>query len=118
MGRRYGDAYQLAMDFLQDSEAEEEKQRGEIERAHQREVEQARERAEFQRTRAEEEAVRATEQARAASRLKVIAVAIGVLLLFTISVAIYAFSQQNKAATARAGCERKREGGCTRSRRG
>ena len=56
---RYGDAYQLAMDFLQASEAEEEKQRREHERAYQRELEQANERAEMQRIRAEEQAARA-----------------------------------------------------------
>jgi hypothetical protein len=80
---RYGDAYQLAMDFLQASEAEEAKQRCEQERAHQRELERAREFAEV--------------QTRAASRLKVIAVAIGVLLLVTIIMTIYAFDARNKA---------------------
>ena len=97
---RYGDMYQMAMDFLTDSEAEEEKQRREHERAHQRELEQARALAEVQRTRAEEQAARATEQARAASRLKIIAAATGALLLITIGVAIYAFIQQNRAAAA------------------
>ena len=122
---RYGDAYQLAMDFLEASEAEEEKQRREHERAYQRELEQARELAEVQRTRAEEQAARAAEQARAASRLRAITMVIGVLLLVTISVAIYAFSQRNRAADAQQraeeaqqGCRSKRAGGCTRSRRG
>ena len=117
---RYGDAYQLAMDFLQASEAEEEKQRREHERAHQRELEQARELAEVQRTRAEEQAARAAEQARAASRFKMITMVIGVLLLVTISVAIYAFSQRNRAASAQQHakkaqqrCGRKRAGGCS-----
>jgi len=97
---RYGDAYQLAMDFLKESEAEEEKQRRDNERARQRELEQARERAEFQRTRAEEQTARAAEQARTASRLKAVTVVIGVLLLVTISVALYALSQRNRAADA------------------
>jgi tetratricopeptide (TPR) repeat protein len=97
---RYGDSYQLAMDFLTESEAEEEKQRHEHERAQQRELEQARELAEVQRTRAEEQAARAEEQARAASRFRAITMVIGVLLLATISVAIYAFLQRNKAADA------------------
>jgi hypothetical protein len=96
---RYGDAYQLAMDFLKASEAEEEKQRHEHERARQRELEQAREFAEVQRTRAEEQAALAAAQARAASRLR-ITMLIGVLLLVTISVAIYAFLQRNMAADA------------------
>jgi hypothetical protein len=39
---RYGDAYQSAMDFLKEREAEEEKQGYERERAQQRELEQAR----------------------------------------------------------------------------
>jgi hypothetical protein len=103
---RYSDAYQLAIDFLKESEAEEEKQRRENERAHQRELEQARERAEFQRTRAEEQAARAAEQARAASRLRVITVAIGVLLLVTISAAIYAFIQRDIAAEAQRHAEK------------
>jgi hypothetical protein len=51
---RYGDAYQLAIDFLRESEAEEEKQQREKELAYQRELDHARERAEFQRVRAEE----------------------------------------------------------------
>src|SRR5215510_11394369 len=97
---RYGDAYQVAMDFLEASETEEEKQRHEHERAHQRELEQAREFAEMQSARAEEQATRAAEQARAASRLRAITMVIGVLLLVTISVAIYAFSQRNMAASA------------------
>jgi energy-coupling factor transporter ATP-binding protein EcfA2 len=80
---RYGDAYQLAMDFLQASEAAEDKQRREQEQARQRELEQARELADV--------------QTRAASRLKVIAGVIGVLLLITISLTIYAFDAKNKA---------------------
>ena len=60
---RYGDAYQLAMDFLTESEAEEEKQRRERERAQQRELEQARERAEFQRIGQKSKRARAAEQA-------------------------------------------------------
>jgi energy-coupling factor transporter ATP-binding protein EcfA2 len=92
-GARYGDAYQLAMDFLQASEAEEEKQRREYERAQQRELERAKDLAEFQRIRAEE-------QARAARRFKMTTVAVGVLLLLTIGVAIYAIRQQNRAASA------------------
>jgi hypothetical protein len=90
---RYGDAYQLAIDFLKESEVEEEKQRRENERAHRRELEQARERAEFQRT-------LAAEQARSTRLFKLIAVAIGVLLLVAITVAIYAFSVQRKAVAA------------------
>ena len=97
---RYGDAYQLAMDFLEESEAEEEKQRHEHERAQRKQLEQAREFAEMQSARAEEQATRAAEQARAASRFRAITMVIGVLLLVTISVAIYAFLQRNKAADA------------------
>jgi WD40 repeat protein len=104
--KRYGDAYQLAMDFLQESEAEEEKQRSEHEQAHQRELEQVRERAELQRIRAEEQAARAAEQARAARRFKAITVVVGILLLMTIGVAIYAISQRNKAATAQQHAEK------------
>jgi tetratricopeptide (TPR) repeat protein len=54
----------------------------------------------MQSARAEEQATRAAEQARAASRLRAITMVIGVLLLVTISVAIYAFRQRNKAADA------------------
>ena len=61
---RYGDAYPLAMDFLTESEAEEETQRREREQAQQRELEQAKERAELQRIRAEEQVARAAEKAR------------------------------------------------------
>jgi hypothetical protein len=113
---RYGDAYQLAMDFLEASEAEEEKQRHEHERAHRRELEQARElaemqsaRAEEQATRAEEQATRAEEQAKTASRLKVIAGVIGVLLLVTIFLAYYALKQTNEASDARHQAEAARQ---------
>src|SRR4029434_4320446 len=54
----------------------------------------------MQSARAEEQAARAAEQARVASRLRAITMVIGVLLLVTISVAIYAFRQRNKAADA------------------
>src|SRR5262249_50773313 len=94
---RYGDAYQLAMGFLEASEAEEEKQRHERERVYQRELEQARELAEVQRTRAEEQAARAAEQAIAARRLEGVAVASGVVLLLTMIAAMYALIQQNRA---------------------
>ena len=82
----YGDAYQLAMDFLKESEAEEEEQRREIELAHLRDLEQA---------------ARAAEQARSASRFKVITVAISVLLVVTIGVSIYALTLRNIAASAK-----------------
>ena len=85
---RYGDAYPLAMAFLQASEAEEEKQRREHEQARQRELD-----TEVQRTRAEE-------QTRIARRLKVITWVVGVLLLVTISLAFYAFIQGNMATAA------------------
>ena len=113
---RYGDAYQVAIDFLEASEAEEEKQRHEHERAHQRELEQAREfaemqsaRAEEQAARAEEQAARAEEQAKTASRLKVITGVIGVLLLVTILLAYYALKQTNEASDARHQAEAARQ---------
>ena len=59
---RYGDAYQLAMDFLTESEAEKEKQRHELERARRHEL----------------------EQARSASRLKTIIGTIGTLVVVVI----------------------------------
>jgi tetratricopeptide (TPR) repeat protein len=96
---RYGDAYQLAMDFLTESEAEEENQRRAHEQAQLRELEQARELAEVQRSRAEEQAARYAEQGRT-RKPKVIATVSVVLLLLTITFAIYAHSQRSRAAHA------------------
>ena len=96
---RYGDAYQLAMDFLEASEARRKNSSASMSEPTSV-VEQAREFAEMQSARAEEQAARAAEQARAASRFRAITMVIGVLLLVTISVAIYAFLQRNKAADA------------------
>ena len=86
-GTRYGDKYQLAIDFLRESEVEEEKQRHENERAHQRELEHVRELAEVQRP-------------TAAIRRRVYFVVMCLLLLAIISGAIYAFNQQKRAAAA------------------
>ena len=71
------------MDFLAESESEEERQRRERERAQQRELEQAKERAEFQ-------TARAAEQARSASRFKSVTMAVTALLVVTVVVALFA----------------------------
>ncbi len=90
---RYGDVYSLAMEFLDDSEAEEEQQRKDKERDQERELEQARALAEAQKNRAEE-------QAKAASRLKKLAGFIGVLLVVAVVIAAYAVKQQVTAENA------------------
>ena len=83
---RYGDGYQLAMEFLTESEAEEARQWYEREQARHRELEQAKERV--------------AEQARSARLFKRITAVIGALLLVIIAVVLYADNQADKASGA------------------
>ncbi|ETX01284.1 MAG: hypothetical protein ETSY1_07910, partial [Candidatus Entotheonella factor] len=103
---RYGDAYPLAMAFLEQSDTEEKAQQAQREEEQKRTLEQARELAETQKARADE-------QSRAARRFQIVAIVIGVLLLATMGVAIYARYQQNIATKAQQQAERdKRQAWC------
>ena len=106
---RYGNHFEIAMEFLDASEqkSEEERQRREEER--QRELAQARALAEEQQRRAEAERQRAEEQVSATRRLRWLAAALAVAVLLILGASVVAFLQLQEALAAKVEAVKARE---------
>ena len=100
---KFADLTELEAAFVQTSQTEAQRRAQEREAARQRELEQAHALAEEQRLRAEVETKRAEEQARSASRLRRLIVALIAIFIVAGLILFYAFGQQQQAQQSELG---------------